>query len=59
MPAPMISPVPPISYPHSPDRYAADIQRVNEALNHGIPLPINPNRIDQIRAHLRRERDHA
>lgn len=39
------------------DRYAADIARVTEQLGGGLSLPIDPENIDLIRAHMRGENE--
>ncbi len=48
----------PESYPHSPERYAADIARAESYLaRNGETVKLSPERIAMIRAHLRGEQD--
>jgi hypothetical protein len=44
----------PQSYPHSPERYAADIARAESYLSRNREtIRLSPERIEMIRAHLR------
>jgi hypothetical protein len=46
----------PQSYPHSPERYAADIQRAESYLaRNGETVKLSASRIDLMRAYLRGE----
>jgi hypothetical protein len=50
----------PQSYPHSPERYAADIQRAESYLaRNGETIKLSPERIEMIRAHLRGDEQYA
>lgn len=50
----------PQSYPHSAERYAADIARAESYLSrNGEAVRLSPERIEMIRAHLRGDEQYA